>query len=173
MANESREHNPGSPRPPCGPSGPRQTRPIPAYIPHVPRKLQLGLTAAPACSTAQTRRRRSSTPGEEGLGRGRGQPQPAALSMPGKEATGARQPATAGTLEEPYRPSRMPAAFRSPAACTQSAASSASLASTTRLRRAVGPYLVPKYALARLQTRAHTVPCPRLHAPHASVCPAP
>ena len=79
MANESREHNPGSPRPSCGLSGPRQTRPIPAYIPHVPRKLQLRLTAAPACSTAQTRRRRSNTPEEEGLGRGRGQPQPEAL----------------------------------------------------------------------------------------------
>lgn len=107
------------------------------------------------------------------LGRGRGQPQPEALQHAGKEATGARQPATAGTPEEPYRPSRMPAAFRSPAACTQSAASSASLASTTRSRRAVGPYLVPKYALARIQTRAHMAPCPRLHAPHASVCPAP
>lgn len=40
MANESREHNLGSPRPSCGLSGPRRTRPIPTCVPHGPRKLR-------------------------------------------------------------------------------------------------------------------------------------
>lgn len=47
MANESREHNLGSPRPSCGLSGPRRTRPIPACVPRVPCKLHLRLAAAP------------------------------------------------------------------------------------------------------------------------------
>ena len=170
-------------------------------VPRVPcKKLHLRLAAAPAWldgsgSTDQARRIKlnGGTPARPGGCRAKGHQhflKGGAPAHPGRllrgdrrhsrkhssaleEATGARQRATAGTPEELYRPSGMPAAFRSPAACTQSAASSASLASTTRLRRAIGPYLVPKYALARIQTRAHMAPCPRLHAPHASVCPAP
>ena len=108
MANESREHNPGSPQPSCGLSVPRRTRPIPACVPHVPCKLHLRLAAAPLArrlklvggAPARPGRRvtsavvghvctwRSNTPEEEGLGRGRGQPQPAALQHAGEGGYG-------------------------------------------------------------------------------------